>query len=146
MDVSSIGSGYFDFAAMQARFQEKVTEADADGSGGLSFAEFEELEANRPAGPGGPGGPGSVAEEQTTEERFGSLDTNGDGEVTLAELEAGKPSFEPTFSASNLTELLSAQEESSSVDVDSEASDDLINQLFARLQDAQAQAGKNKAA
>tara|TARA_E500000318_G_scaffold40552_1_gene38856 strand:- start:1233 stop:1673 length:441 start_codon:yes stop_codon:yes gene_type:complete len=146
MDVSSIGSGYFDFAAMQARFQEKVTEADADGSGGLSFAEFEELEANRPAGPGGPGGPGSVAEEQTTEERFDSLDTNGDGEVTLAELEAGKPSFEPTFSASNLTELLSAQEESSSVDAGSEASDDLINQLFARLQDAQAQAGKNKVA
>ena len=149
MDVSSIGSGYFDFAAMQTRFQEKVTEADADGSGGLSFAEFEEFEASRPAGPGGPGGPGGssgVAEEQTTEEKFDSLDTNGDGVVTLAELEAGKPSFEPSFSASNLTELLAAQEESSGVDAGSDASDELINQLFQRLQDAQAQADKNKAA
>lgn len=146
MDVSSIGSGYFDFAAMQARFQEKVTEADVDGSGGLSFAEFEELEANRPAGPGGPGGPGGVAEEQTTEERFDSLDTNGDGEVTLAEFEAGMPSFEPTFSASNLTALLASQEESSSVDASSNASDELINQLFARVQDAWEQADNNKAA
>lgn len=146
MDVSSIGSGYFDFAAMQTRFQEKVTEADADGSGGLSFAEFEELEASRPAGPGGPGGSSGVAEEQTTEEKFDSLDTNGDGVVTLAELEAGKPSFEPSFSASNLTELLAAQEESSGVDAGSDASDELINQLFQRLQDAQAQADKSKAA
>jgi len=94
MDVISIGSGYFDYAAMLARFQEKVTEADAVGGGGLSFAEFEEIEANRPAGPGGPGG---VAEEQTTEERLASLDTDGDGEVTLADFEAGKPSFEPIF-------------------------------------------------
>lgn len=152
MDVSSIGSGYFDVAAMQARFQEKVTEADADGSGGLSFAEFEDLEASKPTGAGGPGGPGGpggsggVSEEQTTEEVFDSLDTNGDGVVSLAELEAGKPSFEPTFSASNLTELLAAQEESASVNAGSDASDDLISQLFARLQEAQAQADTNKAA
>ena len=66
--------------------------------------------------------------------------------LPLAELEAGKPSFEPSFSASNLTELLAAQEESSGVDAGSDASDELINQLFQRLQDAQAQADKSKAA
>ncbi|UUX49598.1 hypothetical protein NUH88_19630 [Nisaea acidiphila] len=140
MNVDQLGSGYFDYAAMRDRFQTKVTEADIDGSGGLSFAEFQALKADAPAGP-----PPGV-EELSAEERFSSLDADGDGEVTFAEFEAARPNIEPQFSAESFTELLAAQEESANSSVSQSTTDDLLSQLLAQFQQSGADAAARRAA
>lgn len=58
------------------------SEADADASGDLSLEEFTKL--------GELSGHGEESEEQTSA-LFNSLDTDGNGVITQAELEAGKP-------------------------------------------------------
>ncbi|MBR0679371.1 hypothetical protein GXW74_02640 [Roseomonas eburnea] len=106
--------------------------ADSDGSGGLSVDEFKAM-GPPPGGPppGGPppGGAGAASstegsanaaatsESDAVQSLFNSLDTDGDGTVSQAELEAGRSQREAgaqgPLGHEALATLLAAQEQGS---------------------------------
>ncbi|MCW2309645.1 EF-hand domain-containing protein [Rhodobium gokarnense] len=118
MSIGAVSGSMPDFSAMKAMMEdaraERFAKDDADGSGGLSLEEFSDAHENRPQGPA------EVAGGPSVEEMFAQLDTDGDGEVTEAELEEGAPKGPPPgpppgeFSSETFSSLLSVQEESSS--------------------------------
>ncbi|MQX36231.1 EF-hand domain-containing protein [Roseospira navarrensis] len=80
--------------------------ADADGSGGLSRAEFADMRANGP-GPEGPGGA-----RLTEDEAFAQLDANADDALSLPELQSGPPrALSGLVSPEMMSALLTAQED-----------------------------------
>lgn len=64
-------------AEIEAEREALFTQADAEGNGALSLAEFKTFEA--------------LMRDQMTEHQFNRLDTNGDGTVSLEELQARRP-------------------------------------------------------
>jgi hypothetical protein len=66
-----------DPAAFKAAATAAFTEADADGSAGLTAQEFASFH--------------QILRAKLEALRFAALDTNGDGVLTQAELEAGRP-------------------------------------------------------
>jgi hypothetical protein len=64
-------------AEMEAERAALFTQADADGNGTLSLDEFKTFE--------------SLVHDQMAERHFNKLDTNGDGVVSLEELQADRP-------------------------------------------------------
>lgn len=130
--------------AAQEDMSEQFAAADADGSGGLSLEEFTAAEENRPKGPGGPEKAGGGA-PPSAEEVFDALDVNEDGQVSQAELAAGKPTApQEGTAADTLSALLSAQEEagsSSLLDIltsetsTEESSDNTLSQILGSLED-----------
>lgn len=113
MSLGSVSASMPNFSAMRARFQQSPSERfaadDTDKSGGLSLKEFTAAHEARGAGPANSAGAPSA------EEIFSKLDSDGDGEVTLSEMEANKPKRPPAeFSPETFSSLLSAQEESGS--------------------------------
>jgi hypothetical protein len=64
-------------AEMEAERAALFAQADADGSGALSLDEFKTFE--------------SLMHDKMAEQHFKHLDTNGDGVVSLEELQADRP-------------------------------------------------------
>ena len=64
-------------AEIDAERDALFAQADADGNGTLSLAEFKTFE--------------SLMRDKMTEHQFNRLDTTGDGVVSLDELKAGRP-------------------------------------------------------
>lgn len=117
---------------------ERFAADDTDKSGGLSLEEFTAAHETRGAGPANSAGAPSA------EEIFSKLDSDGDGEVTLSEMEANKPKRPPAeFSPDMFSSLLSAQEESNSNSIsdflstlsgsDETAGTDVLSQLLEAL-------------
>jgi len=97
------GDGQIDLAALteelesesevdpgKERFLENLRAADADGDGYVSQEEFESMEPPPPPA-GGQGGEQTISAEKLAEMQdrlFTELDSDGDGQIDLAELEA----------------------------------------------------------
>ncbi len=64
-------------AEIEAERAALFVQADADGNGALSLGEFKTFE--------------SLMRDKMTEHHFNHLDTNGDGSVSLEELQADRP-------------------------------------------------------
>lgn len=111
MSIGAISGGAVDYAVLrqQPNLSARFEEDDADKSGGLSLQEFQTAHAGsaRPTGPGGAnraGGP-------SASDIFAELDEDEDGELSLAELEAGKPPPpQGGLASGTLASLLSVQE------------------------------------
>lgn len=92
MQVSSAGGTQA--AEYMRQMREKMfSRADGDGSGGLSLDEFSAIGQGR-NGTGAAESAGSAASAAATDrakEAFSRLDTDGDGSLTQAEMEAGRP-------------------------------------------------------
>ena len=146
MSIGGISGGSFSFSNIQSQFAQQraaqFAEDDADSSGGLSLDEFKAAHEKRAGGAEKPAGAPSV------EEIFSSLDADGSGEVTQAEIEAAGPPPPPPgggFSPEGLTSALSLQEDedstssildlltSSATDESSESDDDEASTLAALL-------------
>jgi hypothetical protein len=80
--ISSIGSGASSGqAAAMAQMRSQIfKKSDADASGGLDATEFRALVAN---------GPGGAQDAASVETDFKAFDSNSDGSLTQAELDAG---------------------------------------------------------
>lgn len=74
---TAIAQGPPDPAEFEAERSAAFAQADADGSGGLSLEEFKSFEA--------------IMRERMAARHFERMDSDSDGAVTLAELEAGGP-------------------------------------------------------
>ncbi|MCG8440299.1 MAG: hypothetical protein MI723_00675, partial [Caulobacterales bacterium] len=114
-----------------------------DQSGGLTLEELTEAAENSPMGSAkGAGGP-------SIEERFNSLDADGDGTLTQDEFMSAKPPAPPhgSFSPDMMTSLLALQsgEESSSItslfssltETEETSEADLVDALIDSLQEAE---------
>lgn len=75
------GGGMPSMDAMRQVQQQRFSKADADASGGLDATEFESMMKNRPMGGQAPGGASKA-------DAFKKIDGDGDGQLTLAEMEA----------------------------------------------------------
>ena len=131
MSVGAISGAMPDLSALRSQMQQlaadKFSASDADGSGGLSLAEFKEAQSSAPFGAA------KTAGAPPAEEIFATLDADGDGEVTSSEFTNAKPSFVGNFSSGSLSAMLAAQEDAGGSPFLQQApgSDtDLISQLF----------------
>lgn len=76
-------------ADFQAASRQRLMQADTDHDGKLSQAEFAAgMAALRAGGEGGPGGPGGQGRGRDPSRMFKMLDTNGDGFLDAAEIDA----------------------------------------------------------
>ena len=75
------GGGMPSMDAMRQMQQQRFSKADADTSGGLDATEFESMMKNCPMGGQAPGGASKA-------DAFKKIDGDGDGQLTLAEMEA----------------------------------------------------------
>ena len=131
--ISSIGGGMLNMAAMQSIRQQAFTKADASGNGALDVGEFKNLIAQ---GPGGKGPPGM----QDAESTFKAADSDGDGELTSKELQAG---MEKTMQAFQSTMARANQDQASQA---ASSSQDSWKTLLDSLQQNQRQNGASLAA
>ena len=123
---------------MQQKVQQNFTTADSDGDGQLSQTEFEAFDQAMRAGAqqgtqSAQGTQGSSATSQA-DALFKKLDTNGDGQVSMAELQTGmqKMHQHPPMSNDTLSTLLQTQE-SGSGDGSSSAAGSQFSDLLSML-------------
>ncbi len=107
MQVDGVGGG-FDLAAMREMHQKMMSSVDTDDSSTLNLKEFsnlhEQMEAQRPDGVASPG---------SAEEIFSQIDTNGDGELTEAEMQTFRENNPPPpmLGSDMMASLLAVQEQ-----------------------------------
>ncbi|MFC0408314.1 EF-hand domain-containing protein [Roseomonas elaeocarpi] len=133
MQVSSSSSAQA-LEQMKQMREKMFSRADQDSSGDLSLDEFESM-APGTSDTSPASSAGSTTATNRAAEVFASLDTDDDGSVTSAELEAGRSGGRPPgpppqggFSSDSMSALLSGQE-ASTTSGSSSASDDLFASL-----------------
>ncbi len=108
MQVGGVG-GSFDPAAMREMHQKMMSSVDTDDSSTLNLEEFSnlhaKLDAQRPDG---------VASVGSAQEIFAQIDTNGDGELTEAEMRTFRENNPPPpmLGSDTMASLLAVQEQS----------------------------------
>ncbi|MDK9719845.1 MAG: EF-hand domain-containing protein [Rhodospirillales bacterium] len=147
MQVSSFGA-MSNMQSFQQLREQMFAKADSDSSGALSLEEFSAIGQNLPGGNN---------DSSKVQSRFSELDTDGSGDLSDAELEAGKPSMPPDMaqsllslqesnSGTSLTDLFSTADadasgglsvdeftELGSLTGNSSASSDQVSQMFSQL-------------
>lgn len=112
MQISSMGGSQLAdmLQQMQQKVQTSFSAADVNGDGKLSKTEFSAFDAAMKAGaPQGANGAGKAmpTADDMTSQLFGKLDSDGDGSVTMTEIQAHAP---PALSADGMSALLKMQE------------------------------------
>jgi hypothetical protein len=104
--ISGYGGGG-DIAEIQARMEQqraqRFAQADADGSGALSFEEMDSAISGSPLAGMMP------ANGKTSADVFASMDSDGDGKVTEAEMSAAGPLGGGALSSDMMSVLVSLQ-------------------------------------